>query len=84
MKELKLKRKLSTGYKCFDSSGIHGRINQRFKRSFARQNNFLCITKAHARRMEEIFDSLYPEYRGELAKVLVERRPKSLRQRRIA
>ncbi|MCK5520723.1 MAG: restriction endonuclease subunit R, partial [Candidatus Marinimicrobia bacterium] len=32
---------------------------------------FFCISKAHARRIEEIFDSLYPEYRGELAKVLV-------------
>ncbi len=32
---------------------------------------FFCITKAHARRIEEIFDSLYPEYKGELAKVLV-------------
>ena len=32
---------------------------------------FFCISKAHARRMEEIFDSLYPEYKGELAKVLV-------------
>lgn len=32
---------------------------------------FFCMTKAHARRMEEIFDSLYPEYKGELAKVIV-------------
>lgn len=32
---------------------------------------FFCATKAHARRIEEIFDSLYPEFRGELAKVLV-------------
>lgn len=32
---------------------------------------FFCISKAHARRMEEIFDSLYPEYKGELAKVIV-------------
>ncbi len=32
---------------------------------------FFCISKAHARRVEEIFDSLYPEYKGELAKVLV-------------
>lgn len=32
---------------------------------------FFCITKAHARRMEEIFDALYPEYKGELAKVIV-------------
>lgn len=32
---------------------------------------FFCISKAHARRMEEIFDALYPEYKGELAKVIV-------------
>lgn len=32
---------------------------------------FFCMTKAHAKRIEEIFDSLYPEYKGEIAKVLV-------------
>lgn len=32
---------------------------------------FFCASKAHARRMEEIFDALYPQYHGELAKVLV-------------
>ncbi|MCP5448417.1 MAG: DEAD/DEAH box helicase family protein [Chromatiaceae bacterium] len=32
---------------------------------------FFCSTKAHARRIEEIFDKLYPQYKGELAKVLV-------------
>jgi len=37
---------------------------------------FFCLSKAHARRMEEIFDSLYPEYRGELAKVLVSEDPR--------
>lgn len=37
---------------------------------------FFCISKAHARRMEEIFDSLYPEYRGELAKVIVSEDPR--------
>jgi len=37
---------------------------------------FFCITKAHARRIEEIFDSLYPEYKGELAKVLVSDDPR--------
>lgn len=37
---------------------------------------FFCMTKAHARRMEEIFDSLYPEYKGELAKVLVSDDPR--------
>lgn len=37
---------------------------------------FFCTTKAHARRMEQIFDALYPEYRGELAKVLVSDDPR--------
>lgn len=37
---------------------------------------FFCATKAHARRMEEIFDKLYPEYHGELAKVLVSDDPR--------
>ena len=32
---------------------------------------FFCISIAHARRVERIFDSLYPEYKGELAKVMV-------------
>ncbi|HRZ41370.1 MAG TPA: DEAD/DEAH box helicase family protein [Bacteroidales bacterium] len=35
-----------------------------------------CISKAHARRVEEIFDALYPEYKGELAKVLVSEDPR--------
>jgi type I restriction enzyme R subunit len=37
---------------------------------------FFCTTKAHARRIEEIFDSLYPEYKGELAKVIVSEDPR--------
>ncbi|MBK5194456.1 MAG: DEAD/DEAH box helicase family protein [Proteiniphilum sp.] len=37
---------------------------------------FFCISKAHARRVEEIFDSLYPEYKGKLAKVLVSEDPR--------
>ncbi|GAB1417222.1 hypothetical protein MASR2M117_26280 [Paludibacter sp.] len=37
---------------------------------------FFCTSKAHARRIEEIFDSLYPEYKGELAKVLVSEDPR--------
>lgn len=32
---------------------------------------FFCMTKAHARRVEELFDELYPEHKGELAKVIV-------------
>lgn len=37
---------------------------------------FFCATKPHARRMEEIFDKLYPQYHGELAKVLVSDDPR--------
>ena len=37
---------------------------------------FFCSTKAHARRIEKIFDSLYPEYVGELAKVIVSDDPR--------
>ena len=32
---------------------------------------FFCASQKHARRIEEIFDTLYPQYKGELAKVLV-------------
>jgi type I restriction enzyme R subunit len=37
---------------------------------------FFCASKAHARRMEEIFDKLYPQHHGELAKVLVSDDPR--------
>jgi type I restriction enzyme, R subunit len=37
---------------------------------------FFCATIAHARRIEEIFDKLYPQYLGELAKVLVSDDPR--------
>ncbi|MCK5506644.1 MAG: restriction endonuclease subunit R, partial [Thermodesulfovibrionia bacterium] len=37
---------------------------------------FFCISKAHARRMEGIFDALYPEYKGELAKVIISGDPR--------
>jgi len=37
---------------------------------------FFCATKNHARRIEAIFDSLYPEYTGELAKVMVSDDPR--------
>jgi len=38
---------------------------------------FFCMSKAHARRVEEIFDELYPEYVGELAKVIVSDDPRA-------
>jgi type I restriction enzyme R subunit len=37
---------------------------------------FFCSSISHARRIEQIFDSLYPEYKGELAKVLVSDDPR--------
>jgi len=37
---------------------------------------FFCSSIAHARRIEEIFDKLYPQYKGELAKVLVSEDPR--------
>lgn len=37
---------------------------------------FFCLSIAHARRVERIFDSLYPEYNGELAKVMVSDDPR--------
>lgn len=37
---------------------------------------FFCSSKAHARRIEEIFDTLFPQFKGELAKVLVSDDPR--------
>jgi type I restriction enzyme R subunit len=37
---------------------------------------FFCLSIAHARRIERLFDSLYPEYKGELAKVMVSDDPR--------
>lgn len=37
---------------------------------------FFCLTKAHARRMEELFNTLYPQYKGELARVIVSEDPR--------
>jgi type I restriction enzyme R subunit len=37
---------------------------------------FFCASKAHARRLEEIFNALYPQHHGELAKVLVSEDPR--------
>ncbi|MFH1674495.1 MAG: DEAD/DEAH box helicase family protein [Pseudomonadota bacterium] len=35
-----------------------------------------CISISHARRIEELFDALYPQYHGELAKVIVSDDPR--------
>lgn len=41
---------------------------------------FFCMTKKHARRMKEIFDQFYPQYHGELAKVIVSDDPRVYRK----
>ncbi|MET3878563.1 DEAD/DEAH box helicase family protein [Chitinophaga sp. OAE865] len=38
---------------------------------------FFCVSKRHAREVERIFDQLYPEYKGELAKVIVSDDPRT-------
>lgn len=37
---------------------------------------FFCMTKKHARRVKDIFDQYYPQYAGELAKVIVSDDPR--------
>ncbi|TGL20568.1 DEAD/DEAH box helicase [Leptospira bourretii] len=37
---------------------------------------FFCVSINHAREIESIFDSLYPEYKGEFAKVIVSDDPR--------
>jgi type I restriction enzyme R subunit len=37
---------------------------------------FFCVSIPHARRIEKIFDTLYPQYRGELSKVIVSDDPR--------
>ncbi len=37
---------------------------------------FFCTSISHARRIEKIFDALYPQYHGELAKVIVSDDPR--------
>jgi len=38
---------------------------------------FFCVGKRHAREIEHIFDNLYPEYKGDLAKVIVSDDPRA-------
>ena len=64
--------------------GTNALIVREFMEESIKDNNgvlpgktiFFCISKAHARRIEEIFDSLFPEYKGELAKVIVSEDPR--------
>jgi type I restriction enzyme R subunit len=66
------------------NKGTNALIVREFMEESIKDNNgvlpgktiFFCISKAHARRMEEMFDSLYPEYKGELAKVIVSEDPR--------
>ena len=66
------------------NKGTNALIVREFMEESIKDNNgvlpgktiFFCISKAHARRMEEIFDALYPEYKGELAKMIVSEDPR--------
>lgn len=61
------------------NKGTNALIIQEFMEESIKDNDgvlpgktiFFCMTKDHARRMEELFDAMYPEYNGELAKVIV-------------
>ena len=61
------------------NTGTNTLIVKEFMEECIKDNNgvlpgktvIFCSSKAHARRIEEIFDKLYPQYKGELAKVLV-------------
>jgi type I restriction enzyme, R subunit len=64
--------------------GTNARIVREFMEECTKDPNgvlpgktiFFCISKAHARRIEEIFNSLYPQYNGELARVIVSEDPR--------
>lgn len=61
------------------NKGTNVAIIQEFMEDCIKDNNgvipaksiFFCMSIPHARRLEQLFDSLYPEYKGELAKVMV-------------
>lgn len=66
------------------NKGTNSLIVKEFMEECIKDNNgvlpgktiFFCSSKAHARRMEEVFDKLYPQFKGELAKVLVSDDPR--------
>lgn len=70
--------------KTVTNKGTNARIVKEFMEESIKDPNgvlpgktiFFCTSKKHARRIEQIFDSLYPEYNGELAKVLVSEDPR--------
>lgn len=66
------------------NTGTNTLIVKEFMEECIKDNNgvlpgktiFFCISKAHARRIEAIFNALYPQYHGELAKVMVSEDPR--------
>jgi type I restriction enzyme R subunit len=66
------------------NKGTNALIVKEFMEECIKDNNgvlpgktiFFGSSMAHARRIEEIFDTLYPQYKGELAKVLVSDDPR--------
>ncbi|MBF0407446.1 MAG: DEAD/DEAH box helicase family protein [Candidatus Riflebacteria bacterium] len=66
------------------NKGTNTRIVKEFMEECIKDSNgvlpgktiFFCMSMSHSRRIEEIFNALYPEYHGELAKVLVSDDPR--------
>ena len=68
-----------------DRPGVHGGVDQgRARARCPARSIVFAISKAHARRLEAIFDHLYPEHAGTLARVLVSDDPRRPRQGRPA
>ncbi len=61
------------------NSGTNGLIVREFMEECIKDQNgvlpgksiFFAISKAHARRLQNLFDRMYPEYKGKLARVIV-------------
>lgn len=66
------------------NKGTNNSIIQEFMESSIKDHNgvipgksiFFCSTIKHARRVEKLFDELYPQYKGELARVIVSDDPR--------
>lgn len=66
------------------NSGTNGLIVREFMEESIKDHNgvlpgksiFFAISKAHARRLQTIFDAMYPEHKGKLARVIVSDDPR--------
>ncbi|EKD63830.1 MAG: hypothetical protein ACD_51C00184G0002 [uncultured bacterium] len=74
--------------KKVSNKGTNALIVQEFMEECIKDNNgtipgktiFFAMTKKHARRLEEVFNDFYPEYKGQFAKVIVSDDPRVYRK----